>query len=473
MGEKEAKKHGRLARSKNKQSQTTKRVIASIGCLVAIYLGIALYSTTHFNFGTKIDGVNVGGKSVTEAEEILSSEIQSYKLELDERGDSKEEIKGTDVGLKYDSDKIKELKDSQSSLGWIATLFKKNNAETSQIYSYDEDLLNKALSNLSCVNKKKVTRPQNASFEYKDGSYQIVDEVLGDKINIDALHDNVADAILNGEESIDLGADNSYENPQYTSKSQEVANAKDTLNKYASLKITYDSHGTKEVLDGSTINTWLGVNDNMEVTFDENKVKSYVDKIAGIYNTFGSTRNFVTSSKTTVQVDGGNYGWIVNKSKEVKDLIEAVKSGQDVTKEPAYSQTAVSKDSNDIGDTYVEVNLTKQHVWFYKKGALVVEGDVVTGNVSNNTGTPAGTYVLNYKEKNATLKGENYSSPVDYWMPFNGNIGIHDASWRNGVFGGTIYKASGSHGCVNSPYYLAKTIFENIEPGTPIVCYEE
>lgn len=106
----------------------------------------------------------------------------------------------------------------------------------------------------------------------------------------------------------------------------------------------------------------------------------------------------------------------------------------------------------------------------YKNGSLVVQGDVVTGNVSENDATPAGVYRLKYKERNATLKGQGYSSPVSYWMPFNGGIGIHDANWRS-VFGGEIYKTGGSHGCVNSPYDLAKTVFENIDAGTPVVCY--
>jgi lipoprotein-anchoring transpeptidase ErfK/SrfK len=99
-----------------------------------------------------------------------------------------------------------------------------------------------------------------------------------------------------------------------------------------------------------------------------------------------------------------------------------------------------------------------------------VEGDVVTGNVSLNDATPVGIYRLKYKEKNATLKGEGYSSPVSFWMPFNGGIGIHDANWRS-VFGGEIYKTNGSHGCINSPYNLAQTIFDNINAGTPVVCY--
>ena len=72
----------------------------------------------------------------------------------------------------------------------------------------------------------------------------------------------------------------------------------------------------------------------------------------------------------------------------------------------------------------------------------------------------------------SVLRGSNYRAEVSYWMPFNGNIGLHDASWRHS-FGGSIYKTNGTHGCVNAPLSLAKRIFENIEDGTAIICYEE
>jgi lipoprotein-anchoring transpeptidase ErfK/SrfK len=110
-------------------------------------------------------------------------------------------------------------------------------------------------------------------------------------------------------------------------------------------------------------------------------------------------------------------------------------------------------------------------MWFYKNGLLITQGDVVTGTYgSDKTRTPVGIYKIDYKEKNATLKGEDYAAPVEFWLPFNGGIGIHDASWRN-AFGGELYKTGGSHGCINSPYDVAKTIFDNIEVGTPVICY--
>ena len=116
--------------------------------------------------------------------------------------------------------------------------------------------------------------------------------------------------------------------------------------------------------------------------------------------------------------------------------------------------------------------MTQQHLWYYKDGALVADGDVVTGNKALNHSTPVGTYRITYKEKNATLKGEDYESKVTYWMPFNGNIGVHDAIWRD-KFGGQIYLTNGSHGCVNAPYALAEKIFNNIEAGIPVICYYE
>ena len=459
-------------KEKNKSNKVIPGVMITLCALIIIYLGMTMYFRNNFYFGSVINGIDVTGKTVEEAEKELSAKIDVYSLELEERGDVKEQIKATDIGLKYDSNKIKQLKESQNASSWMVALFQKNDTEMSQIVNYDEELLKKYFNKLSCLDSSNTIKPQDASMEYAEDGYKIVDEVKGNIINKDALYDTIVDAILKSKPNLDLDASNCYENPKYTSTSQEVIDAKNLLDKYTGIKITYKSGDKKEVIDGSTIHNWLEVDKDMKITFNEDKVKNSVYKISSTFNTFGNTRDFVTTSKNKTQVSGGNYGWIVNNAKEAKDLIENVKNGQDITKEPAYSQSAKAKGSSDIGDTYVEINLTKQHLWFYRNGALVVDGDFVSGGASTNTLTPAGTYVLNYKERNATLKGEDYSSPVEYWMPFNGNIGIHDASWRS-EFGKQIYMTNGSHGCINSPYELAKKIYENIDSGTPIVCFYE
>lgn len=84
--------------------------------------------------------------------------------------------------------------------------------------------------------------------------------------------------------------------------------------------------------------------------------------------------------------------------------------------------------------------------------------------------TPPGVFGLTYKTKNAVLKGEDYETPVNYWMPFNGNIGMHDATWRR-KFGGEVFIKNGSHGCINLPLESAKEIYSYISTGFPVVCY--
>ena len=126
------------------------------------------------------------------------------------------------------------------------------------------------------------------------------------------------------------------------------------------------------------------------------------------YNTVAKRRSFVTSLGKTITVSGGNYGWSINKPKEVKDIITSIKEGENITREAAFYQRANEFGSYDIGNTYLELDLTKQHIWYYKDGILIAEGDVVTGNISRNYGTPAGVYTLAYKQEMLPLGRKLY-----------------------------------------------------------------
>lgn len=455
----------------NKRTKIVIRLMISLCIFISVYLGMSAYFVNHFYFGTKINYVDVSGKTVEEAEEQIAFEFRTYTLELQERDNEKEQISANDIALKYNSsEEIQALKEQQNPFKWIFAPFSTKESKIAKVTSYDEELLQESFNKLNCFKSSNITEPQNPILEYTNNGYIIIDEIYGNRVKEDALYDLVVNSILTGKKTLDLELMNCYKDPEYTSNSKEVIEARSTLNKYTTSKITYTFGKLTEVLDGSTISTWLKVDESFTVIFDEKMIRKYLTKLSNTYSTYGKTRKFLTSLGTTVEVSGGNYGWLIDRAEEEKDLIEAIKEGLTITKEPIYSQVAASHDDNDIGNTYVEINMTEQYLWFYINGTLIVAGDVVTGNVSNNNSTPVGTYRLNYKQKDATLKGENYSSSVKFWMPFYGNIGIHDASWR-GSFGGNIYKTRGSHGCINAPYYLASTIFNYIEEGTPIICY--
>lgn len=455
-----------------KLNKLIKVSLLSIFILLVLYLGTSAYFSTHFYFGTLINGINASGKTVEELNKQILIKNETYTLELQERNDVKEQIKANEIGLKYNAKgKIQVLKDNQNSFMWIHGLFNKKTSEINDMVTYDEKLLKERFDKLSCFDKRSGIEPQNASFKYLDNGYVIINEVMGNKVNSRTLYENIVNAILKGEATVNLEESNNYVNPKYTSNSKEIINTNSLLNKYIASKITYTFNAGTEVLDGSIINKWLGVNKNLEISFDEVEMKDYLNKLDNNYETFGKQREFVTTLGTTIKVSGGNYGWLVDRHGEVKDLIAAIKEGQTIAKEPRYIQTAVSHEINDMGNTYVEINLAKQHLWFYKNGALIIQGDFVSGDVSKKHPTPTGVYRVQYKEKNYILKGEDYSVPVDVFLPFNGGIGIHDAGWRP-AFGGNIYLTNGSHGCINSPPILAQTIFDNIETGTPVICYE-
>jgi hypothetical protein len=459
-----------------KQIKNYRKIAISLGIsictLLIIYFGMVIYFMNHFNFNTKINNISVSAKSVADAKEAMAYNLQDYTLNLKERGGKVEQIKATDIGLKYslDEEYVKEFKDKQNPFNWILECFNKEKSKMTVGFSYNEELLKKQINNLSFLDENNVIEPKNPSFKYSDNIYTIVDEDPGNKVDKDILYSHIVESILKGRTEIDLESEGCYIKPQYDSKSKKTIEVRDTLNKYVSSKVTYTFENSKETLDGSVINKWLKINERFEVMVDEEKVKNYIDTLSKNYSTVGKTRDFVTSSGKTIKINGGDYGWNIDETKETQNLISAIKEGKNITKEPEYNQTAFSSDKNDIGNTYVEIDITNQHIWFYKKGSLIVQGDIVTGNVKNNNATPKGIYRLKYKASNVVLRGRDYAAPVTFWMPFNGGIGIHDASWRS-VFGGNIYKTNGSHGCVNSPYNVAKAIFYNVDVNTPVVCY--
>lgn len=165
--------------------------------------------------------------------------------------------------------------------------------------------------------------------------------------------------------------------------------------------------------------------------------KTYYFRIRA-YRTVGTKKYKVVGTYTT-------------KSKKVSNL--------------AYKQN--------VGNTYIEISIKQQHMWFYVDGKLYCQTDVVTGNNDGYHNTTKGTFKIFQRCSPATLVGAGYVSHVDYWLGFTSSgIGIHDASWRtSSEYGGSTYKGNGSHGCVNTPYSAVKKIYQKAKIGTYVVVY--
>ena len=446
--------------------------ILFIGIVILIYLFCSMYFINHCFINTKVNGINLSLKNYKDINNIVDESTKEFSLKIVGRDGRTEVINGKDIGIQVnDIDVRKIITKGQNPIMWIKSLISKEDYYIDQLFKYDSKKIDDFINNFEILNKD-IQNPVNVSFYYDDGIYEIEPEIYGNKIYKDKLKEVINEYIDKGISLINLEKNNCYENPIYTSESDKATEVIDLLNKYISTKITYVFGEEKEILDSNIINKWLSVNENLDIVIDENSLSEYISSLSKKYNTIGITRKFKTSTGKTVDVEGGYYGWKINSTAEKKLLIDYVKLGAIIEKEPTYSQKALYRDKDDIGNTYVEINISRQYMWFYKEGKLIAEGSVVTGDERKGYSTTKGTYMINYKQKEAVLRGPGYESKVNYWMPFNGNIGIHDASWRSS-FGYDIYKHNGTHGCVNSPLNLAKKIYENIEAGTPVICYEE
>ena len=449
-----------------------KRFITLLVIFIILYIMIGCFFRSHFLIGTSVNGIDISCMNIKKAANHIKTTVEDYKLLIEGRGKSSE-IDLSDLNFKYvDNNELDNIVKKQNSFFWIASLFKNNKYVIKDIYSYDEGLLKNKIDNLEFFNEDDIIYPENASLIFINTEFVIVDEVYGNYLNKEKVYTEVVKSIYTYQEILDLDKANCYINPKYYSYSTEIKEAKNIIDKYMSSKITYVFEDENEVVDYSLINKWIKIDDELNVSLDNQEIINYITSLAKKYDTVGIERKFKTSIGKILNVSGGYYGWKINKKKEAQMLKEDIENGSILEKEPEYLQKGVSRGENDFGDSYLEINITRQYIWYYKHGKLIAQGDIVSGNVSRGNGTPLGIYEITYKQEGSTLRGANYEAKVEYWMPFNGNIGLHDASWRYS-FGGDIYLNDGTHGCINAPKYLAKKIFSEIESGTPVICYSE
>ena len=448
--------------------------------LILLLLGWLIgnrYFRSHYAYGTTINGVSVFQMTEAQVKEVLQDQLADYTLELTERtgdgGSITESITGQEIGLQltFDDSLDRQLAE-QEGLGWITALWNPREVTLDTIVAYDAKLWKEKVDRLQCFQDDFVVKPQDAALsDYQDGvGYVITDEVQGNQVNRKTVEAALEEAVLALETSLDLNTLDCYKTPAITKDDPTLLAKKEALEKYTSVRITYDFDDTEEVLDGSLISQWISIDSDLNVTLDTDKVADYVATLRKRYDSIFRSRTFDTSYGETVTLDDGDYGWWMNYTKEAEELTAMIEAGESGQRTPVYYQTAASYGEHDYGDTYVEVNLTAQHLFFYQDGELVLESDFVSGNPSKGNGTPEGVYGITYKQRDATLVGENYETPVSYWMPFNENVGLHDATWRSS-FGNDIYKSSGSHGCVNLPYATAKKLYSLVSEGTPVICY--
>lgn len=478
-------------------SMRKKLLIAFVILFAVLLAGAAggfFYEKQHLTY--RVNGTEMERDEVDSYVRSLAGEYTGRQVVLTENGNS--ELSGTlsDFGYTIDADAM--VKDAEDQIaaqtgGFFQLLGSMAKGVSITVHTeddFDEAVFAAFVKSASFTTPRVAASDGSVSYDESSKAYVVTESQKGNEIDDAKLQESVkaslqAELEKSADGSITIALPDTVYKEVDTSVQRSAEDLKaeaDALNAYASSVVDY-TFGTEHVtLDSTTFHSWLSYADGT-VTVDEQSVKDYVLSLVSKYDTRYLTRTFKTTAGATITIDASHneYGYTIDQSAEIETLKENLASGTTTTREPVYKSknsygnpVYLSRNgADDLAGTYVEIDLTKQHLWFYKDGALVIESDIVSGNVSTNHSTITGAYPLAFKESPSLLSSDvnGYAVTVNYWMPFYDGQGLHDASWRSS-FGGTIYQTDGSHGCVNLPETVAAAIYNNITSGTAIILYQ-
>lgn len=458
-------------KSNKKEFVTFAIIPAVLVLIVAIMLipSIIVWNTNTFN--TYINGYDVSLKDYDETYDIISNNIDNYKLIIEGREHSDIEIYGADIDLRLNfGTQVEEVMYDRNKLLAIFDIFGNHSYDLEYSVEYNEDKLVEILDNLDILSAKNMKYSKDAyiSKTPDNGKFSIVEEVYGTRLDTDKTKNKIREAIENRLEVLDLNNEGVYEDPTILSSDTELLDQLESFNELVNVSIGYNVNGKTFKFDSNYISNYI-VTDENGTYISEDCYTDFVNKMNSQLTTMGNSIKFLTHDGETITVPGGNWGWWLNTSETKAKLKEAIASKSSEAEVVWYQEAPYYGDYEFLN--YIEVDMTEQHLYIYTDGELNGDYNIVTGTYTNSgRRTPEGVYVLNYKTRNAVLKGPTWESPVSYWMPFNGGIGFHDASWRSS-FGGTIYMYNGSHGCINMPKSGAEHLYSLIDKTYAIICY--
>lgn len=413
-----------------------------------------------------------GGKTVDDMYNRMMKDIEPVEIKITNGEEVLKTVKSSDF-CRYYYEK-KELEKLTTLKHHMEGIIISKEVILPVLSDIDEDKMNQLLEELNGT-----TSSENAyiACDLSSSSYIIIPDKTGTIFDKEEVRKKLEEAVKKcTDTSVDISS--AFITAGVTADNKELVEKKDSLNKIFSTEILYKTAENEILLTSKEYFNWIEKDekgipymDGEQYAFKEELVDEFIQTLCNTYDTLGKEKEFLATNGETVLIETGTYGWEIDKEKEKEQLKQEILSGEKIEREPVWKNKAVGFGLKEAGNTYVEISLDEQHLWYYVDGNLTLESDIVSGNKNKNTESDKGFWFLKSKTEGKWLVGPTWRSWVDYWMPYNNSAeGLHDASWRN-KFGGNIYKSNGSHGCVNLPSEFAKEIFEKLEVGTPIIIY--
>lgn len=456
-----------------------KAIGITIGTIIALgvgYFGGVGYYAEKFIPNTSYGPVSIANLTVEQAEAKINEVVAKQSVVLIENGHEIAKIALADLGYDFDAQAaLQATYASQDPSTWFLNLFKGTKVQKvfADQVTIDEATIKGVLEANNISNEVRIPAI-NATLAYsQEKGYYVEEGVIGTQVDYTKLGKALLQSVEDGNNKVDLAS--VYAEPEVTSDSEEMIANLEYVDQVLNTQITLQIAGENVTIPRELVADWVVFDKNGELYVDGEKVAAYLYELDAQYSTVGTSRQFLSTLRGEVTVPPGILGWSIDIETETANIIDNLHAAEDIVRPAAFTGLGLRLgEANDIGTTYVEVDLVNQMMYLYVNNEIIVATNIVSGRPGSET-IPGANAIISM-ETNTRLKGTNpdgssYDVPVSYWMPFDYNAqGLHDASWQS-AYGGDVHYYSGSLGCINTPLDQIAIIYQYVEYGTPVIVF--
>lgn len=429
--------------------------------------------------GVSVAGHDISGLTRVQARNKLSAMPNGRTFTI-KVGDKTFTTTSEQLGASYNIDATVDLAyqvGRSNSLPLLGVFNSSNNGQLGYSYNLDTKKLSHFTNQLT---SQVGVMPVNASLKISEGQIELVQSKDGIMIDQAHLNDILSTALVDGK---DQTFSLTPQPVQAEIQPSQTENARSKSEELLARTIILEYNGRKFVADKKAIGYWIGYEVSKQGQQPQLVTKILKEQIEGWVQSVANQINVAPVSKKVIVANGsketvereGKDGLAVNQTTASEAIYKAISENKDLQFGLSATSIPFKTEYNRIVTLdygrYIEINISTQRLTAYQDSNVVLSSPLTSGAVGRGLGTPIGLFSIYEKRRNTYLNGRaygwDYNLFVNYWMPFSGGVGLHDAPWRS-VFGGSDYYWGGSHGCVNLPHSTASFLYDWSTVGTPV-----
>ena len=361
-----------------------KKIIITLG-VIFLFLGIghtigAQHFSQRFLMNTSFANIDISHLTKEEANAKITRELENHTLTLKENNEPIGSVTLGDLDPQINlTPQLDSLIQEQNQTTWLNGLFNDSNYEgvAEGDLVINQEKLSTTIDSITLSDTTRLS-PTDATIEYSEEmGYYIEPEQIGTEINQDKLLDLVLDGLREGQTTVEVSE--AYLEPDITSTDESLLSELDQLKVYNNLQITLTIAGYEEVITPELISSWLYIDEFNEVNFNEDMIYEYLGTLNERYATYDDYRTFNSTLQGEVQLLPGTLGWSIDREAETQAILADLQAAVPVVREPTIVGIGYNGTLDDIGNSYIEVDILNQTMFVYIDGNQVLSTPVVTG----------------------------------------------------------------------------------------------